>query len=175
MPIKKERRIMERKKIELSREELVEIIKGWAPDIIWDRGLMEELADKILDHSASPKEHTPHTEPDTEHDTMTLTKLSEHLGVELFIAMEIARWASIRPKVEPKVCPRCLGERKVITLIEDRDKEITCPKCSGTGSIPKEAQKGMGIEPLDLNGLVIDSAMSRVWGKINEIIDKMGR
>jgi len=49
------------------------------------------------------KEHTPHTTPDNDHDSMTLHKLAEHLGVDLYLVMEIARWTSSRPQVAKKM------------------------------------------------------------------------
>jgi DnaJ-class molecular chaperone len=38
-------------------------------------------------------------------------------------------------------CPRCLGERVVVRR-EGRNRfEETCPKCKGTGKVPKEDQQ----------------------------------
>ncbi len=56
-----------------------------------------------------------------EHDNMTLTKLAEHLKVDLWKVMEIARWTSARPKPKgDEMTPDIRGilERQVLPRLK---------------------------------------------------------
>lgn len=74
------------------------------------------------------KEHVDHTtlEEMKEHNNMSLTLLAEHLGVELYKAMEIARWTASRPKVDEILEPKVEEVEKI--LIDNCHYEIQSDK-----------------------------------------------
>ena len=82
-----------------------------------------------------------------EHDSMTMQLLAEHLGVELWKAMEIARWESAKPRplpspevIEKLLIDHCYYEEKTDKMVLDLKKiaqkicgELSCPPSHNRG------------------------------------------
>ena len=120
-------------KPEMSRSEIKSIIRC-IDFSAYDRAemskgkLCEVIADALLVFPAS-ETHSDFAE----HNQMTLPLLAEHLGVELWKAMEIARCISIRPQVDLPVGEK--SDDKFIEHIQSHlrpDQEVICKICGKT-------------------------------------------
>jgi hypothetical protein len=81
-------------------------------------------------------------------DKITDPNLIEDMATEvekIFSAHSASPKVCPEPKKEVWLCGMCEGSG-IVADEDGKDGQGKCPKCSGTGSIPKEAQKGMGKE-----------------------------
>ncbi len=137
----------------LSKERLVEIMRPYKN--IFVQGVdLSDFLDAILHSLGQGGKECQQKEklPKLRSDEISGYNIHE-LGVKINEIIDYINGTGIQGKKEvahsalPKVSPESKKEMRFGDICKYCGREASlhsCPKCSGTGSIPKEAQKGMG-------------------------------